>query len=177
MLALCVSILWGGNIVAIKLGLGTLPPFWSAFWRFLLGGATVLVWAWIKRADLIRYAKQLGLNMDLFLAALDSGEYRAIVERDKAEGARLGVNGTPAFFINDKKLVGAQPIAAFQDLIEKELSHLKVDSAPPIADRSNGMSVKGSADAPVTVSVFADFQSPMSTQAAVLMKKNPFALS
>ncbi len=69
----------------------------------------------IKRADLIRYAKQLGLNMDLFLAALDSGEYRAIVERDKAEGERLGVNGTPTFFINDKRLVGAKPISAGED--------------------------------------------------------------
>ncbi|MCJ7755249.1 MAG: DMT family transporter [Thermoanaerobaculales bacterium] len=53
MLALWVSILWGGNVVAIKLGLGTLPPFWSAFWRFLVGAVTVLVWAWIKRAELM----------------------------------------------------------------------------------------------------------------------------
>jgi drug/metabolite transporter (DMT)-like permease len=53
MLALLVSILWGGNIVAIKLGLGTLPPFWSAFWRFLAGAVTVLIWAWIKRAELM----------------------------------------------------------------------------------------------------------------------------
>ena len=53
MLALWVSILWGGNVVAIKLGLGTLPPFWSAFWRFMVGAATVLIWAWIKRAELL----------------------------------------------------------------------------------------------------------------------------
>lgn len=53
MLALCVSILWGANVTSIKLGLGTLPPFWSAFWRFLLSAATVLVWAWIRRAELM----------------------------------------------------------------------------------------------------------------------------
>ena len=52
MLSLWVSILWGGNVVAIKFGLGTLPPFWSAFWRFVVGAATVLIWAWIKRAEL-----------------------------------------------------------------------------------------------------------------------------
>jgi drug/metabolite transporter (DMT)-like permease len=52
MMALFVSILWGGNVVSIKLGLSTLPPFWSAFWRFVVGAATVLVWAWIKRAEL-----------------------------------------------------------------------------------------------------------------------------
>ncbi len=53
MLALGVSILWGGNVVAIKLGLGTLPPFWSAFWRFVVGAVTVLAWAWFKRAELL----------------------------------------------------------------------------------------------------------------------------
>ena len=31
--ALAISALWGGNVVALKLGLGTFPPFWSAFWR------------------------------------------------------------------------------------------------------------------------------------------------
>ena len=53
LLALAVSILWGGNVVAIKFGLGTLPPFWSAFWRFLAGALTVLAWAWFRRAELL----------------------------------------------------------------------------------------------------------------------------
>ena len=52
MLALWVSVLWGGNVVSIKLGLSTFPPFWSALWRFLVGAATVLIWAWIQRAEL-----------------------------------------------------------------------------------------------------------------------------
>lgn len=52
-LALWVSVLWGGNVVAIKLGLGTLPPFWSAFWRFSVGAVTVLIWAWFRRSELL----------------------------------------------------------------------------------------------------------------------------
>ena len=44
--ALGLCILWGGNIVAIKLGLGTFPPFWSAFWRFLISAGTVTLWAY-----------------------------------------------------------------------------------------------------------------------------------
>lgn len=63
MLALWVSILWGGNIVAIKMGLGTIPPFWSAFWRFLAGAVTVLVWAWIKRAELMPRREDWGSVM------------------------------------------------------------------------------------------------------------------
>jgi drug/metabolite transporter (DMT)-like permease len=60
MLALFVSTLWGGNVVAIKLGMETLPPFWSAFWRFLAGAATVLVWAWIQRAELLPKREDCG---------------------------------------------------------------------------------------------------------------------
>lgn len=45
MAALFVSALWGGNIVALKIGVATVPPLWSAFWRFLLGVAAVVVWA------------------------------------------------------------------------------------------------------------------------------------
>jgi drug/metabolite transporter (DMT)-like permease len=43
--ALWVSALWGGNVVALKVGLATVPPLWSAFWRFLSGAVAVVVWA------------------------------------------------------------------------------------------------------------------------------------
>lgn len=42
--ALVVSFFWSGNIVAIKFGLATIPPFWSAFWRMALGAVAVAVW-------------------------------------------------------------------------------------------------------------------------------------
>lgn len=43
-LALFVSMLWGGNVVALKYGLATFPPFWSAFWRMLAACVAVIVW-------------------------------------------------------------------------------------------------------------------------------------
>jgi len=45
-LALLLSALWGGNPVAIKVGLLDAPPFWLGSMRFVLGGLAVLVWAW-----------------------------------------------------------------------------------------------------------------------------------
>jgi protein-disulfide isomerase len=39
-----------------------------------------------------------------------------------AEGTRVGVGGTPAFFINGKLLTGAQPVAAFTRVIDDELA-------------------------------------------------------
>ena len=44
-LALLVSILWGANPVAIKLGLEDAPPIRLAWMRFLVGGAVIIAWA------------------------------------------------------------------------------------------------------------------------------------
>jgi drug/metabolite transporter (DMT)-like permease len=45
-LALLVSVLWGANPVAIKLGLIDTPPLRMAWMRFLVGGAVILGWGW-----------------------------------------------------------------------------------------------------------------------------------
>lgn len=44
-LALLLSLLWGANPVAIKVGLEDAPPLRLAWMRFLVGGAVILVWA------------------------------------------------------------------------------------------------------------------------------------
>ena len=45
-LAMVVSILWGANPVAIKIGLLDAPPLRLAWMRFLIGGAVITLWAW-----------------------------------------------------------------------------------------------------------------------------------
>jgi drug/metabolite transporter (DMT)-like permease len=45
-LALLVSLFWGGNTVAIKLGLLDAPPLRLAWMRFLLGGLVIALWGW-----------------------------------------------------------------------------------------------------------------------------------
>ena len=51
--ALGLSILWGGNVVAIKLGLEAFPPFWSAFWRFFISVGAVSLWAYWSGLSLL----------------------------------------------------------------------------------------------------------------------------
>jgi protein-disulfide isomerase len=48
------------------------------------------------------------------------------LQRDLDEGNRLGITGTPAFFINGRTLSGAQPLEAFTRLIEEELARASV---------------------------------------------------
>jgi protein-disulfide isomerase len=73
-------------------------------------------------ADLRRYAGDVGLDVPVFERCLTDGTHRATVQRDLEEGARLGVDGTPAFFVNGRLISGAQPLEAFTKLIEQELA-------------------------------------------------------
>ncbi|MEN9626446.1 MAG: hypothetical protein RL557_774 [archaeon] len=71
--------------------------------------------------DLKKYAKELGLSAS-FDSCLDSGEMAAEIAHDQQDGARYGVDGTPAFFVNGKPLMGAQPFSAFKQAIDAELA-------------------------------------------------------
>jgi len=72
--------------------------------------------------DLRRYAEQVNLDVPKFEQCLASGAHRAGIQRDIDEGSRLGVTGTPAFFVNGRALQGAQPLEAFGRVIEEELA-------------------------------------------------------
>ena len=76
----------------------------------------------VTAAALKQYAAELKLDAPKFAACLDGGRQRAAVNADIEEGARLGVSGTPTFFINGTPLVGNVPIADFQRAIERELA-------------------------------------------------------
>lgn len=71
--------------------------------------------------DLGRYAQQVGLDLTKFEPCLSGGVHRAAVQRNLDDGTRLGITGTPAFFINGRPLSGAQPLEAFVRVIEEEL--------------------------------------------------------
>jgi protein-disulfide isomerase len=75
----------------------------------------------LDAASLEKYAQEIGLNMNQFKAALDSNKFEAQLNADMAESSRVGVNGTPSFFINGRSVVGAQPIEAFKRIIDEEL--------------------------------------------------------
>ena len=68
------------------------------------------------------YALQLGLDLPSFERCLASGTHAATVQKSVDEAIRLGVTGTPAFFINGELLSGAQPLEDLTRVIERELA-------------------------------------------------------
>jgi protein-disulfide isomerase len=76
--------------------------------------------------DLKQTARRLGMNGKSFDACLDSGRYVEQVQNDQKEGSRIGVNGTPAMFINGVAVEGgAVPYSVLEAAIQKELESRK----------------------------------------------------
>jgi protein-disulfide isomerase len=72
--------------------------------------------------DLKRYAAQVGIDVKKFEDCVSAGVHKTTVQKDLDEGNRLGITGTPAFFINGRPLTGAQPAEAFARIIDEELA-------------------------------------------------------
>jgi len=66
-------------------------------------------------------AVDLKLDTAKFNECIDSGRENAAIQKDIQEGARSGVTGTPAMFVNGRFLNGNQPYQAIKEVIEDEL--------------------------------------------------------
>lgn len=82
---------------------------------------------------LVASARALKLNVPQFRQCLDTGKYKAEIEREVQTAIKLGVTGTPAFFIGTtgaapdtfrpaKEIDGAYPYATFKKAIDNALS-------------------------------------------------------
>ena len=75
---------------------------------------------WAGYVNLIKYANELGLDLELFRECMDSHRYDQHIEQSSADAQTLGLSGTPAFFVYDKKnnhvqlITGAQPYQSFE---------------------------------------------------------------
>jgi protein-disulfide isomerase len=58
-------------------------------------------------ANLKEYAREIGMDAQKFDSCLDSGRMAKVISFDQKDGEKLGVQGTPTFFINAQMVVGA----------------------------------------------------------------------
>ncbi len=73
-------------------------------------------------ADLHSRAQSLGLDAEKLQACVGSGRYDGVVRTAMNAGNAVGVNSTPTFFINGRRVTGAVPFETFQQLIDEELA-------------------------------------------------------
>ncbi len=114
----------------------------------------------LQRPDLLRYAESLHLDMVRFQKDLDSEAIKKRIEADRAEGVKLGVTGTPTFFINGKKYTGTRTYEQLAKLVKDESRRMVA-----LAEIDEKSMSKGPPGAPVTVEFFADLESPVSQMA------------
>lgn len=83
--------------------------------------------------DLLAIGNRLGISQVALEQAMTSDNNDAIIEADIDLGIRLGVTGTPAYFINGRPIVGALPLIDFRMLIAEELDRVATATADGVA--------------------------------------------
>ena len=150
----------------------------------------------LDESDLLALAATLNLDAKRVKKALDGHAHSARIERDQDLADDLQAGGVPHFFINGRRLVGAQPSEKFEELIREELA--KAESAvaagtpagklyddiikngkagEPLkrilapAPTVNQPSKGAPSNAPVVIQMFADFQCPYCKRARETMEQ------
>lgn len=122
----------GQNLTAMIGASAQCANLQGKYWEY-----TDLVWANQLGAErqeftpelLVDYAIQAKLDMNAYNTCLQSEEGFNLVVADFQAGQAYVITGTPTFFINGERLVGAQPIEVFMDVIDRHLREQGIE--PP----------------------------------------------
>jgi protein-disulfide isomerase len=76
----------------------------------------------LDRASIETFAAQIGLDLKRFKADLDSGTWKEKADAEAAEAAKIGVTGTPTFYINGKQQLGGLPLEAFKAKVQAAIA-------------------------------------------------------
>lgn len=151
-------------------------------------------------AGLVASARELGLDARAFDAARNGPKVAAALERVDVLARSLGADGTPTFFVNGRRMVGARPYESFRALVEEERGRARELVArgtsreqvyaslmaaapaavppartPAVDDAAVDVAVdtapaRGSSKAPVTIALFSDFECPYCVKAEATLR-------
>jgi predicted DsbA family dithiol-disulfide isomerase len=76
----------------------------------------------LEVSQLKEFARALGQDTARFNACLDGGGKIPVIEKDLAQGRRLGIAGTPGFFINGHFLSGVVSYETLREVVEQQLN-------------------------------------------------------
>jgi protein-disulfide isomerase len=71
--------------------------------------------------DLRTRATAMGLDAGKFSACVASDRFDGDIKRSTESGNALGIDATPTFFVNGRRLMGALPVDQFAEVIDSEL--------------------------------------------------------
>ena len=135
--------------------------------------------------DYAAHGAEHGLDREAFAACLEGDAVAGRIAEDQKLAATVTARGTPTTFVNGRKIAGSQPLEAFVALVEEELAKAKAlvteggvtraglyehiiaggEVQQALASEVSPLSAAGcprvgSADAPVQVHAFIDYQCP-----------------
>lgn len=71
----------------------------------------------LSRGMLDDVAEEIGLEMTAYRVCMENAETASEVVADQAEGGRLRVDSTPTFIVNGRRVVGAQPVEVWNQIL------------------------------------------------------------
>ena len=74
-----------------------------------------------SRAELIKLAQNVGLDIQLFTSCIDSNKHATDVTNERTAASNGGIGSTPTFLVDGTQILGAEPYATFQAAIEAAL--------------------------------------------------------
>jgi protein-disulfide isomerase len=89
--------------------------FWDLYYKMFAN------YRQLSQENILKWAAELGVNVDKFKADMQSGKNQATVKKDLEDGELAGVSGTPTFFVNGKRYNGPVDLASLKPILDQEI--------------------------------------------------------
>jgi protein-disulfide isomerase len=93
----------------------------AAFWRMHDALFAAQAAGGLDERKIDRLAREQGVDPRRYAVAVTTSAHDARIDADVRAGEAAGVNGTPAFFVNDYLTFGVMPLAAMRAIVRQAL--------------------------------------------------------